>query len=73
MELSLFDEVSNSLKALNEQHRIIHTTIKDMIAEYHLYHILKEKCEEVALTSPSNYFETIYHNIKIWSQNCAQY
>ncbi len=59
-DLTIFNEVSESLKMLNEQHRILHTTIKDMMSEYHTYHILSEKCEEVAVVSPYNYFENIY-------------
>lgn len=63
MDSELFSEVSQSLKILNEEHRKLHTTIKDMMLEYHLYHILKEHCEYAAITSPQTYFETVYFKL----------
>jgi hypothetical protein len=63
MDLSIFNEVSESLKILNEQHRTLHTVIKDMISEYHMYHILSEKCEKIANATPQLYFENIYKEL----------
>ena len=64
MDLTIFKEVTQILDALNEEHNQLKDDIKNMIAQYHMYHILADKCEEIAkVVSPQNYFETLYHSI----------
>ncbi len=63
MDSSVFNEVSQILKKINEQHRVLHTTIKDMMNEYHYYHILEEECAKIAIENPHTYFESLYFKL----------
>ena len=63
MDLTIFKEVTQILDALNEEHNQLKDDIKNMISQYHMYHILSDKCVQIATNTPKTYFETLYHSI----------
>ncbi len=72
MNPELFAEVENVLETINKEHAELQERIKNMIKEYHFYHILESKCEEIAATHhPSQYFEKTHHFLCEWKHNIS--
>lgn len=73
MNLTIFAEVVQSLDAINEEHQRLQLEIKNMMKQYHIYHVLNEKCQEICVRNPHTYFETLHHSIKSLNLDCAQH
>jgi hypothetical protein len=64
MDPEVFEEVESILQTINEEHALLKERIKNMIKEYHFYHILEAKCEEIAEKQHhSQYFEKLHQFI----------